>query len=103
MDSYRIKHKRTGLYYCKGRKLVALKGKTESEKSNLSPKGKIYHMYPTLDWTSSYRDETGQYHYGLNVDHWEIEGIPDYRAFIKAEREAKATARYRKNLGLKDE
>jgi hypothetical protein len=67
---YKLKHIRTGLYYCPSRsvqsKIAFVKqGWLDSTpqkhyiKSNLSKKGKVYQTKPSEDWYKGYNDENG--------------------------------------------
>ena len=81
---YRIKHKQSGLYFVPNRwiNIKLLSGEYDYVKSNLSPKGKLYH-HATLKWLKHgyYSHLCGcpeipygvQRHFPFVADEWEIE------------------------------
>lgn len=81
MKLYRIKHIPTGLYYQPNRHIKNLTG--EYIKSNLSNKGKIYHMKPSLPWIgseyynhlSSTKNRWGDFVSPFLDSEWEIEEV----------------------------
>jgi hypothetical protein len=48
---YKIRHKPTGLFYCKSRGVKNQAG--HYVKTNLSPKGRVYSMSPSLSWAGT--------------------------------------------------
>lgn len=83
--AFRIRHKRTGLFYIPSR---LVKNKNGSRvKSNLSKTGKIYFRTPTLEHIGSYYDHTlpianeknmyntRKHLVGKNNDDWQIEEV----------------------------
>jgi hypothetical protein len=76
---YKIKHIRTGLYYCPTRVVQSMDKiagtsyldklpRKRRVKSNLSKKGKIYQTVPSVSWYKGYDDENGIYHTTGDID-----------------------------------
>ena len=76
--AYRLKHKRTGLYFCCSRE-VCDKSKPgvmwKWYKSNLSKKGKAWLQKPSISWYESYYDERGIFQYKRGAEDFELEVI----------------------------
>jgi len=57
MPLYKLRHKPSGLFYCpSGTRKITVNGERYTVKSNLSAKGKVYQIVPSLSWCSPYYD-----------------------------------------------